>query len=107
MINGQLRVYWIPQVPMKSFNILVKSLEEARLLLDVLAEYDIFQFNNRIKPDFCNAGGLQIWDDSLDPDKNGERWCDWYDEETGMDFDEYCDANDKRFNNRFALEGNR
>ena len=41
----------------------VRSLEEAHLVLDVLAAYDDFQFKNRIKPDYANAGGLVKWDD--------------------------------------------
>jgi hypothetical protein len=79
----KLRVWWIPQVPMKSFNIPVSSLQEARLLLDALALYDLFQLDNNVKPDFSNAGGLQAFDE-----KENE-WSDWYDEETGEDFDEY------------------
>jgi hypothetical protein len=100
MKNGQLRVWWIPQVPMKSFNILVNDLKEAKLLLDVLAEYDMFQLVNNIKPDFCNTGGLQIWDETLEIDEEEEKWCDWYDEETGDDFDTYCENNLELNNNR-------
>lgn len=91
MKNGQLKVWWIPQVPMKSFEVLVNNLNEAELLLTTLAEYDKFQYDNNIKPDYSNAGGLSIWDESLDPDEEGEKWTDWYDEETGMSFDEYIE----------------
>jgi hypothetical protein len=47
-------------------------------LLTVLAAYDRFQLDHRIKPDYCNVGGLQQLDD------DGE-WTDWYDDETGSD----------------------
>jgi hypothetical protein len=77
---GQLRVWWIPQVPMKSFHVEVSNVNEAKLLLKVLADYDIFQFENRIKPDYSNAGGLQTWD--------GEEWVDWYSAD-GKDIDEF------------------
>ena len=90
MKNGQLQVWWIPQIPMKMFTVNVKTLGEAKLLLNVLANYDLFQFENNIKPDYCNAGGLRQWDEELEPDENGECWSDWYDEETGEDFDEWC-----------------
>jgi len=80
----KLQVWWIPQVPMKAFTVDVRDLREAKLLIDALAKYDQFQFKNRIKPDYCNAGGLQRLED-------GE-WYDWYDEESGDDFDAYCDA---------------
>lgn len=76
---NRLRVWWIPQVPMKSFNVDVSSLQEGALLLDVLARYDAFQFENNIKPDYCNAGGLLQWNSGAD------QWEDWEDEDTGED----------------------
>lgn len=84
--EGDLKVWWIPQVPMKSFDVPVKSIEEAKLILDTLAEYDLFQLENNIKPDFCNAGGLNVFED-------GE-WCTWYHPETGQDIDEYFEDED-------------
>ncbi len=73
-----MKVWWIPQVPMKAFEVEVSSIEEGVKLLDVLAKYDAFQFENNVKPDYCNAGGLMV------RESDGE-WCDWYDEETGED----------------------
>ena len=52
-----------------------------------VADYDLFQFVNRIKPDYCNAGGVQRWCTDNGEGKPG--WEDWYDEETGDDFDEH------------------
>lgn len=71
--EGRLKVWWIPQVPGKSFDVPVSSAEQGKFLLNVLAEYDLFQFENRIKPDYANAGGLMAFED-------GE-WCDWTDED--------------------------
>ena len=68
-MNPKLRVWWIPQVPMRRFFVGVKTLEEAKLLLETLARYDRFQFENRIKPDYANVGGLEVL-------KNGE-WMEW------------------------------
>lgn len=76
---SNLKVWWIPQVPMKAFEVEVSTVEEGSKLLDVLAAYDAFQFENRIKPDYCNAGGLMMIEA-----ETGE-WVDWYDEETGED----------------------
>lgn len=73
--KGQLRVWWIPQVPMNPYWHYVDSVKEAQLLLSALAHYDLFQLRNNIKPDYCNAGGLEVW--------NGDEWEDWYDENTG------------------------
>jgi len=83
----KLRIWWIPQVPGKQFNVKVENLKEASSLLDTLANYDRFQYDNNIKSDYCNAGGLQEFDEELND------WTDWYDEDSGMDFDEYREEN--------------
>jgi hypothetical protein len=80
--QGDLKVWWIPQIPGSPFEWPVNNFREAKLLLNVLAEYDMFQFNHNIKPDYSNAGGLMRFED-------GE-WMDWWDDETQDDFDEYC-----------------
>lgn len=81
---GALRVWWIPQVPGKAFHVPVKTQADAILLLTTLADYDLFQLENNIKPDFCNTGGLQVFED-------GE-WSDWYDNETGDGIDDVMRA---------------
>jgi hypothetical protein len=70
---GQLRVYHIPQVPMKPFRVYVKTIQEAKLIMDTLAYYDLFQLEHKIKPDFCNVSGLEVYE--------SDGWGDWYDEE--------------------------
>lgn len=77
--EGALKVWWIPQVPMEAFEVPVASIEQAAFLLDALAKYDLFQFENNVKPDYCNVGGLSIFE--------GGEWCDWWDDD-GCDFDE-------------------
>jgi len=80
---GDLRVWWIPQVPGKSFNVPVDSLEMGVMITDILAQYDIFQYENKIKPDYCNAGGIHHW--VADTGEGNPGWEDWYDPETGED----------------------
>lgn len=75
---GELRVWWIPQVPGKPFHVAVSSSAEAQKIMDVLASYDLFQFENRIKPDYSSAGGLSVFEDG--------DWFDWEDE-NGNDID--------------------
>lgn len=82
--NAALRVWWVPQIPMPAFRVDVADLAQAKLLLDALADYDLFQLHHRIKPDFCNAGGLEVFED-------GE-WSDWYHPETGDDLDDHMRA---------------
>lgn len=72
----KLRVWHIPQVPMKAFRVEVSSVKEAKLLLKSLADYDIFQFENRIKPDYCNVQGLETIEDI----GNGPEWVEWHDD---------------------------
>ena len=79
--EGDLKVWWMPQVPCKAFEVTVKSPGEAVMILEILAHYDLFQLENNIKPDYCNAGGLNVFED-------GE-WLTWYDEKTGADIDEW------------------
>lgn len=84
MENKRLQVWWIPQVPMKSFNVPVESVSEGVKILEVLANYDLFQYENDIKGDYSNVGGLQMWDTNIDEEGNAG-WIDWYDEESGED----------------------
>lgn len=73
MKKGDLRVWHIPQVPMHAFHVDVRSVDEARKIIDTLAKYDLFQLENRIKPDYSNASGLEIFD--------GVNWSEWEDDE--------------------------
>lgn len=73
----RFRVWWIPQVPGEPFYVEVSSVPQGVKIMNTLADYDQFQLDNNIKPDYSNAGGLQMMED-------GE-WVDWYDHATGED----------------------
>lgn len=75
--HGDLRVWHIPQIPGRPFFVPVDSLAQGRLLLDVLADYDLFQLANRIKPDYSNAGGLSEFDANDTEESDAGSWCDW------------------------------
>lgn len=75
----KLRVSHFPQIPCKPFIVEVKDLEEAKKIYDVLANYDLFQYDNRIKPDYCNATVIEEFDEEE------QDWLSWCDEETGID----------------------
>lgn len=70
----RLRVWHIPQVPGTPFYVEVPSIETAKLVLNVLAEYDTFQLNHHIKPDYCNTQGLEQYD------VVEKTWYEWEDE---------------------------
>jgi hypothetical protein len=79
----ELRVWWIPQVPMESFIYSVPTLEAAKRLCDALARYDLFQLENNIKPDYNNDGGAS-W---RHPELTGGEWYD-FDPEDESDCEE-------------------
>ena len=90
---NKMRVWWIPQFGMLGdpFYIPIKTVEEGKKFLDVLSAYDIYQLDNKIKPDFCNTGGIEIFDEE------GEYWYEWdLDTDTNYyeDIDEYCESDD-------------
>ncbi len=78
---GALRVWHIPQVPMRAFFVPVASPEEAIKILEVLADYDLFQLAWNIKPDYSNTQGLSVYAE--------EGWEDW-ESEDGLDIDAYA-----------------
>lgn len=72
--EGDLKVWWVPQVPMKAFEYPVPSVEVGKHLVEALTRYDLFQFENRVKPDYCNAGGILVYEngDWFDLEENDE-----------------------------------
>lgn len=93
-IGPQLKVWWKPQIPMASFEVLLNSFAEAKVILETLPRYDAFQLENNIKPDYSNTGGLTVFED-------GE-WVDYYTED-GADLEAIslgeCVALDREFHN--------
>lgn len=76
--EGDLRVWWIPQIPGKSFTVAIPDLKTGLLLTEVLADYDLFQLENNIKPDYSNAGGIQQFEIIEDGEPG-----DWFDVDYG------------------------
>jgi hypothetical protein len=87
--EGQLRVWWIPQVPGRPFHWVVPNLDAAAKLTDALAAYDDFQFAQNVKGDYANAGGLEVFE-------SGD-WSEWCDDESGLDFASWLEGE------RFAM----
>lgn len=92
-MSSKLRVWHIPQVPMKAFFVETDSLETAVAIQNALANYDLFQYENNVKGDYSNASGIHIWDESLsDQDlidmELEDRWVDWFYEDGQEFFDD-------------------
>lgn len=92
---GDLQVWWMPQILMEAFTVDVSTVAEGVKLLHVLAQYDRFQYEHGIKPNYCNTGGIHYW--CTDSDGEGTPgWEDWYDEETrGDSLEPWFDAQQK------------
>ena len=72
-----MRVWWIPQIPGEPFLVPVPDLAAGRLVCDTLADYDNFQLEQNVKPDFSNAGGIQMLEDVGE----GLEWVDAFDDQ--------------------------
>lgn len=80
--NKKLRLIHIPQVGDEArFIVDVEDLEEAIRIANLLAYYDIMQFECNIKPDYSNATYLEIYNEE------SEKW-DYYYDDNGRSFDE-------------------
>jgi len=49
------KVWYIPQIPMKSFDVETENIEEAIKIYETIINFSIFEFNNKIKPDYSDA----------------------------------------------------
>lgn len=71
--EGDLRIWYVPQVPGKAFKMSVDSVKEGHLVLDILYNFSLFESENRIKPDYADAGGIEIYE------SDGTGGLDWFD----------------------------
>jgi len=86
-VKNKLRVVHIPQVPMDGFTIEVKNEREAFLIEETLANQHLFLYENDVIPDYSNVICVEMWDDELEPDEDGLKWTDYYNEEEELDWE--------------------
>ncbi len=80
-----LKVWYIPQVPMPAFEVeILKSdpaystltdthrLRLAAKILDTLTEFSDFEYHQKVKPDFSDVGGIMRWE------SDAEGGFDWF-----------------------------
>lgn len=72
-VPGDLEVWYIPQIPGTAFRERASDLATAKKILDVLSRFSLFEFENRVKPDYADAGGIHRWE------SDGEGGYRWYD----------------------------
>jgi hypothetical protein len=60
--EGDLRVFYIPQVPMMPFEYDVPDMKSAVMVLDALVGLSNFEFTNHVKPDYSDFGSIGQWE---------------------------------------------
>ena len=60
----------------------VSSAEEAKTMIDAIADFVNAKVDEGVFPDHCNIAGLEEYDEEE------KDWVTWYDED-GLDFDEH------------------
>jgi len=61
---ARFKAWYIPQVPMKAFEVERPTAVEAQAALGLLTDFSIFEFENKVKPDYYDAGGVVEWDEA-------------------------------------------
>ena len=66
----KFKLEWMPQLPLKKgdepFIVYADTLIEIVKLQNVIARYDIYQYEHNIKPDFSNAGIISQYNKECD-----------------------------------------
>ena len=78
--EGDIQIWYIPQLPGKAYTVNVPSrdLGEAQRILDAIIGLSIFEFENKVKPDYSDAAGITRWETDGD---GGFNWFEVDEEE--------------------------
>jgi hypothetical protein len=74
--EGDLKVVYIPQVPMAAFEFDVPDLKVGKIVLDAIVGLSIFEFENRVKPDYSDYAGFIRYEDGEWNDVDEEEYED-------------------------------
>jgi len=88
-VSNKLQVCHFAQVPCTPFIVDVTDEQDAYRIMNILARQHLFLEEEGIIPDYSNVICVRMWDDTLEPDENGEKWSDYWNEEECMDWDEF------------------
>ncbi|OZB79885.1 hypothetical protein [Microbacterium sp. 13-71-7] len=86
MTNKRFRIWYVPQVPMKAFTREFDDLDAAKMVLNAVIDFSIFEFENDVKPDYSDAAGISRWE------SDGDGGFDWFDLEEDEWRDDLRDA---------------
>ena len=87
MIMEKLRIYYVI-LGAETYYKEVSSPEEAKIIIDSIADYLNFAVDNCIFPDHCSSAGLEYYDEEE------KEWLTWYDDE-GRDFREHFEVDEE------------
>jgi len=88
LVNKKLQVRHYPQIPCKPFIVNVKDEFEAKKIADVLANQHLWLYENRIIPDYSNAGEVVMWDEDSDGEGTPD-WVSYFNEAECMEWEEF------------------
>lgn len=74
--EGDLRVWYIPQLPSKPFIFPVPDIDTALIVSDAIVGLSIHEFENNIKPDYSDALGIERFEDGVWCELDEEEWHD-------------------------------
>ena len=88
-----LRICHMPQIGTDIiFYVPVNSVKEGKKMMDLLSCYDLFQLENRIKPDYSSMCGLEQWNEET---QEWEQWELETEDNYFDDVDEYLEGNEE------------
>lgn len=74
MKTQKYRISYIPQVPMAPFEREYDDFETAKAVLNAVIDFSIFEFENRVKPDYSDAAFFEVLVDGEWETLDDEEW---------------------------------
>lgn len=90
LVSNKLRVVHIPQLGTnKIFKAEVSNEREAFLVSEVLANQHLFLYEQNFIHDYSNVIFVEMWDENMEADGDGNKWCNYHNEGEDMDWDQF------------------
>lgn len=91
LVKNRLRVVHLPDVDATSEAFIqeVRDEYEASLVSNVLANQHLRLEEIGIIGDYSNVIVVEMWDDDMEADEDGEKWCNYWNEEELMEWEEF------------------
>lgn len=75
-MSERFKVWYIPQIPMPAFEREYDNFETAKAVINALIGLSIFEFENRVKPDYADMAGITRREDGDWSDVDEDEWED-------------------------------